>query len=121
MESFIKIGSSFWAVEMIHTYRQTARQTHRQTYRQTHTLGPIAIYSVKITEYKKCSVKIMSNRKKRKKKHSMQIEQKFRRKNQSFEGCKITHKHTHTDKHTQTHTQRNMLQNSLLLYCEKKA
>ena len=48
MESFIKIGSSVWAVEVTHTDTQTDRQTHTQT----HTLGSIATYSVKMTEYK---------------------------------------------------------------------
>ena len=48
MESFIKIGPSFWAVEM--TY------TDRQTHRHTDTLGSIATYSVKLTEYKNGTV-----------------------------------------------------------------
>ena len=47
VESFIKIGSSVWAVEMTHTYRHTYRQTDTHT----HTLGSIATYSVKMTEY----------------------------------------------------------------------
>ena len=33
----------------------TDRQTDRQTDTQTHTLGSIATYSVKMTEYKKAS------------------------------------------------------------------
>ena len=33
--------------------RQTDTQTDRQTHRHTHTLGSIATYSVKMTEYKK--------------------------------------------------------------------
>ena len=41
MESFIKIGPLLWAVEMTQT------DTH------TDTLGSIATYSVKLTEYKK--------------------------------------------------------------------
>ena len=48
MESFIKIGPLVWAVEMT----QTDTQTHRQTDTQTDTLGSIATYSVKLTEYK---------------------------------------------------------------------
>ena len=54
MESFIEIGLSVWAVEVTHTYRHT----HRQTDRHTHTLGWIATYSVKMTEYKKRPIQI---------------------------------------------------------------
>ena len=35
MESFIKIGTSVWAVEMTHTDRHTDAQTHRRTDAQT--------------------------------------------------------------------------------------
>ena len=49
MESFIKIGPFVWAVEMTQT------DTHTYTYTDTHTdtLGSIATYSVKLTEYNK--------------------------------------------------------------------
>ena len=36
------------------THRRTDRQTDRRTDAHTHTLGSIATYSVKMTEYKKC-------------------------------------------------------------------
>ena len=43
---------------MTHTDRQTDRQTDTQTDRHTHTLGPIATYSVKLTECKKVFKKL---------------------------------------------------------------
>ena len=52
MESFIKIGPLVWAVEMTQTDTQTHRETHGHTNTQTDTLGSIATYSVKTTEYK---------------------------------------------------------------------
>ena len=46
---FIKISLSVLDVEMTHTHKHTYAQTHRQTL----TLGSIATYSVKMTDYKK--------------------------------------------------------------------
>ena len=50
MECFIKIGPLVWAVEMTKT--QTHTNTHTHTHTHTDTLGSIATYSVKLTEYK---------------------------------------------------------------------
>ena len=47
MQNFIKIGSAVWAVALT--------QTDRRTHAHTHTLGSIATYSVKMTEYKNLS------------------------------------------------------------------
>ena len=44
MDSFIKIGTFVWALEIT--------QTHRQTDTQSDTLASIVTYSVKWTEYK---------------------------------------------------------------------
>ena len=52
LQSFIKIGRELFELIDIKTHRQTDRHTDRQTHRQTHTLGSIATYSVKMTEYK---------------------------------------------------------------------
>ena len=51
VENFIKIDPSVWAGELPHTDRQTDRQTDTHTHTHTHTLGSIATYSVKLTEY----------------------------------------------------------------------
>ena len=56
VENFIKIHPSVWAVALSHTYTQTYMHTHIHTYIHTHTLGSIATYSVKLTEYKKTQV-----------------------------------------------------------------
>ena len=45
VENLIKFGSAVWAVALT--------QTHAHTHTHTHTLGSIATYSVKMTEYKK--------------------------------------------------------------------
>ena len=49
VENFIKIHPSVWAVALSHTHTHT----YIHTYIHTHTLGSIATYSVKLTEYKK--------------------------------------------------------------------
>ena len=51
MQNFIKIGSAVWAVALTQTDRQTDTHTHAHTHAHTHTLGSIATYSVKMTEY----------------------------------------------------------------------
>ena len=50
VEHFIKIHPSVWAHALSHT------DTHTHTYIHIHTLGSIATYSVKLTEYKKDSL-----------------------------------------------------------------
>ena len=56
MQNLIKIGSAVWAVALTHTDRHTHAHTythtHTHTHAHTHTLGSIATYSVKMTEYK---------------------------------------------------------------------
>ena len=47
MQNLIKIGSAVWAVALT----QTQTRTHAHTHTHTHTLGSIATYSVKMTEY----------------------------------------------------------------------
>ena len=63
VENFTQIYPSVWGVALshtdththIHTYSRVHTHTHRHTHTQTHThtLGSIATYSVKMTEYKK--------------------------------------------------------------------
>ena len=53
VENFIKIHPSVWAVALSHTHTHT----YIHTYIHTHTLGSIATYSVKLTEYKNCGTK----------------------------------------------------------------
>ena len=43
VQNFIKIDPSVWAVSLSHT--------HIHTYIHTHTLGSMATYSVKVTQY----------------------------------------------------------------------
>ena len=62
VENFIKIDPSVWAGELPHTHIHTHTHTdaHTHTHTHTHTLGSIATYSVKMTEYKKGKKKILS-------------------------------------------------------------
>ena len=50
VDNFIKIDPSGLATVLPHTHIHT--QTHTHTHTHTHTLGSIATYSVKMTEYK---------------------------------------------------------------------